>query len=132
MKYEKRHWAYVQNKGGASVPSERMVNDLGDMMEHYIGTFSEYNPLYIERFGNLSLIVRKNTSIKSYKEDFECAIHPEDLGGIHSTEFNCNGGIILTRKQLLKIAFSMDEGDTLLFLNPDTVNRKEFEKKVKH
>ena len=123
MKYEKRHHAYVHNRGGASVPAEKMTNDLGDMMPHYIGTFSEYNPLYLaNNYDNLALVVKKDTGVSVYQKDFQCVIEPEEFGGYHGGGFNCNGGIILTKQDLLKITASMDDTDTLMFLNPDEVN----------
>lgn len=114
MKYELRHHSFKPTIGGKSVPIDRVINDLGESALYYVGTFSEYNPLYLGR--NSLLYIRKNWTMDGSIQ------HPINLkglkfkGGINSSGSGIDtyGGFQLTKQDLLMIANAMDETDTLV------------------
>ena len=132
MKKEKFHWAFKPTIGGAGVPHTKMINDLGEHAVHYVGTFAEYNPVaigsvHINRSMNIVAVVKKSRSTILPQRDFSArGFLIEDYGGYHSDDFNCNGGIIFTKQNLLQLANAMDETDTLLITVPDTIDKDKF------
>ena len=114
MKYELRHHSFKPTLGGKSVLSNKTINDLGESALYYVGTFSEYNPLYLG--SNSLLYIRKNWTTDGSMQ------HPINLnglkfkGGINSSGSGIctHGGFQLTKQDLLRIANAMDETDTFV------------------
>ena len=136
MKYELKHHAYKPTIGGKSIPNSKMINDLGDNAIHYIGTFSEYNPIGMASIFHpgstmTAVVVKKTCSIYPQKQFQLEGFHLDEGGGYHSTDFNNNGCMRFRRNDLLRIANSMDEEDSLLIAVPDTFNKEQFDWDIK-
>jgi hypothetical protein len=112
MEYDKRHVAYNVIKGGKSVPANKMINDLGDMMSDYIGTYSEFNPIGI--YDGLLVNVYKHQSIFP-KKDFKLKGFTLS-GGLNTCggRYTCNKSIKFSKTELLQICAAMDKDDDLL------------------
>lgn len=117
MKYERRHYAYTPIKGGTSVPDSRLINDLdtedSKMAIHYIGTFSEYNPIHYKRNveGLLaSAVVKSSTSLFCQKE-FNCHGQSVKNNAPMAEPGHCNLSLSLNKQELLLIANAMDDSD---------------------
>jgi hypothetical protein len=117
MEYDKRHVAYRPTIGGRSIPADRLINDLGEDAIHYIGTYSEFNPIGI--YNGMLVTVRKKQSVFP-KKDFK--LRGFILQGGLSTcggNITCNKSISISKVDLLRICAAMDEDDTLLVSEVD-------------
>lgn len=120
MKYEKRHHAYSATLGGVSVPADRLINDLDTedqkMAIHYVGTYSEYNPISIKRhsaIGSICIAVHKDSN-GSFQKEFKLEGFNSELrkGVPFEREPGIsNLGISLSKQDLLRIAHAMDDSD---------------------
>ena len=133
MRYKRMHRAYHPLKGGAAVPADRLINDLGDSGEDYIGTFSEHNPLGYSHRGNIAVTVLKDASddLAKPQKDFKLPgfVVKESIG-MHSEDFNNNGSVQFSKQDLLQIANAMDDSDKLHICSPDQINTIEFQKGI--
>jgi hypothetical protein len=145
MKHELRHWAYAHTKGGLSVNSHRhphhpkSINSLDaggkKMSQHYIGHFSEWNPIGLYggySISKLAVLVKKETSTTLVQKEFKLEGKPNlgDYTGYHGSDFNNNHGVSFSKQQLLTLAAAMDDTDRLMVLNADSVDRDIFYKGI--
>lgn len=129
MKYEKRHRAYSPTIGGLSVPSESMINDLKERAAHYIGSYSEFNPIGFK--DKLAIVVRKQTCTHYPQKDFKLPGFKLKSGmGYHGSEFNNNYGVKFSKQDLLRIANEMDITDELHVMIPDSIDKDFFQKQI--
>ena len=109
------HRAYTPTKGGASVPKDKTINELGKMAIHYIGTFSDYYPIHHGSHNEL-VYIRKNWTNDCARPQSHISLTGLKLktatshcgGGITN-----HGGVRFSKQDLLRIANAMDETDTL-------------------
>lgn len=112
MDYEKRHVAFKPTLGGHSISADKTINELGKDAIHYIGTYSEYNPIGL--VDNMLVFVKKYQSIHP-KTDFK--LHGFKLsGGEHTCGGNVtiNNSVSFSKQDLLRIANAMDVDDKLM------------------
>lgn len=124
MKYELRHYSYKPTLGGKSVSAENLINALDDRAIHYVGTFSEINPLHVT--SQCVIYIRKRWDRTGEIQ------HPIKLNGLtfKSSVNSAGGGISLlggfslNKQDLLRIANAMDETDEF---NVSEINRSSAE-----
>jgi len=114
MEFKIMHRVYSPEFGGWAITKDKVLNDFGDKIKHYIGTLSEYNPFSLVRMGDSYALsyIRKNVSIPMFQKQ-------PNLKGIEIKEAcsHCggtilnNGGVSFTKEELLKIANAMDPFD---------------------
>lgn len=125
MKYEKMHRSYRHVVGGKAVPSDKLINDLGDDAIYYIGTFSEYNPIGIKN--NLAVFVKKEWNGTNQKRDFKLkGYEQKSAGGYCGAKNNYNVSLKFSKEQLLRIANAMDDSDNLVIAKMDSIDRGQF------
>jgi len=134
--YEKKHFAYRPTIGGSSIPADRLINDLNERAIYYIGTFSEYYPIHRTTTGfgtNMCMVIDKRWSDNpTFKHDIKLkGFSPDKATGYHSQDFNNNGGIRLSKQDLLQLANAMDEDDVIHITAPDSLNTTKFDESVK-
>ena len=135
MNYEKKHHAYKVTLGGLAIPVNEPINGLDrpgrKMATHYIGTYSEFNPIGYR--SGLSVVVRKPYTNESFpQKDFKLKGFTL-RGGLNSCggDFNTNHSISFTKQELLRIAHAMDKGNELIISMPTSLNHNKFQKSIK-
>jgi hypothetical protein len=137
MFYSKKHVAYRPTVGGSSIPADKMINDLKDKAVHYIGTYSEYNPIGLTYTGfphaRMAAVVRKHMDIHP-KTDLKLPGFNinEHGGGYHGSDFNANGIMRFTKQQLQQLVAAMDTTDELCISVPNPLDTDRFIADVEH
>lgn len=129
MKYEERFWYTGTSLKSSIVPFEEEGFQC-------IGKASEYNPIAgtTTHFNNpLCLVIKKeiNSQTKLVSPVSIPEFDPETVGGYHSSDFNCNGGFILSKSDLEQIINTMEDKDSLYIVAPDNINWDKFDRGVK-
>lgn len=114
MEFEKRYYYYSSKYGGFSSINESSKESEG---YRFVGLHKEYNPICFS--GGVGGCIIKNVYSNNVLKPFE---YKHDL---HS-------GNTFTKSQLLTLAESMDESDTLVFRNIDFKKQDEFIKQIKN
>ena len=129
MKYENRFW-YSGNGLRSSIVKDNSIEG------RFIGQASEYNPIdsTTTHFNNpLCLVIRRtiNHDTESVRPVNLPGFRAGRVGGYHSSEFNCNGGFSLSKKEVQQIVDVMADEDEFLIVAPDSINWNTFDKGVR-
>jgi hypothetical protein len=114
----KKHYAYNPATGGLSIPAKKTINELGDMMVHYKGTYDTTNIIHVkDGLHKIVVLVEKTSTPLHPQREFNVPeLNINSSGRRAGGKINTNEGVCFTKQQLLIIANAMDNEDVLEIL----------------